>query len=192
MLPPDEVPDYYEILQISPNADSETVQRVYRLLARRFHPDNRESGSEARFREVRKAFEVLGDPARRAAYDVHHSQTRQRRWRLVTEGNAPDNDIQYDQAMRLMVLEILRSSRRLEPRHQGLLLSDLIDLTGAPREHLEYTNWYLVQKDFVARGDTSQIMITAAGIDYLEGNLERREQRRLASGQTESSSMGAH
>ena len=192
MLPPDEVPDYYEILQISPNADSETVQRVYRLLARRFHPDNRESGSEARFREVRKAFEVLGDPARRAAYDVHHSQTRQRRWRLVTEGNTPDNDVQYDQAMRLMVLEILRSSRRLEPRHQGLLLSDLIDLTGAPREHLEYTNWYLVQKDFVARADTSQIMITAAGIDYLEGNLERREQRRLASGQTESSSMGAH
>ena len=39
--------DYYETLQISKNADQETVQRVFRLLAQRFHPDNLETGDEA-------------------------------------------------------------------------------------------------------------------------------------------------
>ena len=41
--------DYYETLQISPNADPDTVHRVYRLLAQRFHPDNKETGSDVRF-----------------------------------------------------------------------------------------------------------------------------------------------
>ena len=36
--------DYYEILQISPNADQETVRRIYKIQAQRFHPDNLESG----------------------------------------------------------------------------------------------------------------------------------------------------
>ena len=36
--------DYYEILEISPNANSETVERIFRYLAMRYHPDNRETG----------------------------------------------------------------------------------------------------------------------------------------------------
>ena len=71
--------DYYEVLQISPNAEPETVHRVYRLLAQRFHPDNSESGSDARFRELTAAYEVLSDPERRAKYDVVHAQQRQAR-----------------------------------------------------------------------------------------------------------------
>ena len=37
--------DFYEVLQISPNADPDTVQRVFRLLAQLFHPDNTEQGA---------------------------------------------------------------------------------------------------------------------------------------------------
>jgi curved DNA-binding protein len=36
--------DYYEILQVSPNADQTTIERVYRLLAKKYHPDNAEEG----------------------------------------------------------------------------------------------------------------------------------------------------
>jgi uncharacterized protein YabN with tetrapyrrole methylase and pyrophosphatase domain len=43
--------DYYEVLQISANAEPETVHRVYRLLAQRFHPDNIESGDEGHVEE---------------------------------------------------------------------------------------------------------------------------------------------
>ena len=37
--------DYYEVLQISPNAEAETIQRVFRILAARYHPDNPETAS---------------------------------------------------------------------------------------------------------------------------------------------------
>ena len=37
--------DYYEDLQVSPNADQETIERVYRLLAKRYHPDNHLTGA---------------------------------------------------------------------------------------------------------------------------------------------------
>ena len=54
--------DYYEVLQISPNADQETVHRVYRLQAQRFHPDNQETGNAEAFRSISDAYQALGDP----------------------------------------------------------------------------------------------------------------------------------
>ena len=58
--------DYYELLQISPNAEPETIHRVYRLLAQRFHPDNKETGDARRFRTIHEAYTVLTDPEKRA------------------------------------------------------------------------------------------------------------------------------
>ena len=62
-----ELTDYYELLQISPNAEPETIHRVYRLLAQRFHPDNRDTGNTERFHQLSEAYQVLSDPERRAA-----------------------------------------------------------------------------------------------------------------------------
>ena len=72
-----EIPDYYEFLQISPSAEADTVHRVYRYLAARFHPDNRETGNAERFFMLTQAYEVLSDPERRAAYDVTRQTTPQ-------------------------------------------------------------------------------------------------------------------
>ena len=58
--------DYYEFLQISPNADVDTIHRVYRFLAARFHPDNPASGDAERFRLLTTAYDVLSDRVRRA------------------------------------------------------------------------------------------------------------------------------
>ena len=52
----EQLPDHYETLQISPNADPDTIHRVYRLLAQRFHPDNQETGDTARFRQITEAY----------------------------------------------------------------------------------------------------------------------------------------
>ena len=49
MTPDFPADDYYELLQISPKAEPDTIHRVFRLLAQRFHPDNQETGSEAAF-----------------------------------------------------------------------------------------------------------------------------------------------
>ena len=54
--------DYYEVLQVSPNADPDTIHRIYRLMAQRFHPDNQETGDDARFRAIHEAYVTLSDP----------------------------------------------------------------------------------------------------------------------------------
>src|SRR5881397_4022481 len=78
--------DYYEVLQISSNAEPETIHRVYRLLAQRFHPDNKETGSESRFRLITEAYQILSDPEQRARYDLVHQEQQRQRWHLVAAG----------------------------------------------------------------------------------------------------------
>src|SRR5262245_59297749 len=176
MTTTDEAIDLYETLQVSPNADSETIQRVYRLLARRFHPDNHESGDELRFRELPAAYAVLSASEQPAAYDVTYDQRRQRRWRLVSTGHSVQQNFHLEQALRLTMLEILYT-RRLSSRAAGVSLREVVELTGAPREKLEFAEWYLAQKELVTRGDSSDLMITAAGVDYLESNYEARQRQ---------------
>jgi len=174
--------DYYEILQISPNAEPETVHRVYRLLAQRFHPDNQDTGNEARFRQLTEAYEALSDPARRAKYDVNHAQQRRDRWRLVSTAAQAENDFESEQLVRLTVLEVLYTRRRVEPDKPGIFSTELEKLTGRPREHLEFTVWYLIQKKLVARSDNSVLLITADGVEYLEANYQEVLQRRRLRG----------
>ncbi len=176
---PDERPvDYYEVLQVSPSAEPETINRVYRLLAQRFHPDNRETGNEAKFRAIHEAYTVLSDPEKRVRYDVMYEQQRHDRWRLVSTGANAENDFEMEQIVRLTVLEALYTKRRVEPRDPGIFALDLEQLIGRPREHLEFTTWYLVQKKLVTRDDNSRLIITAEGAEYLERNYRANLQRK--------------
>jgi curved DNA-binding protein CbpA len=169
--------DHYETLQISPNADADTIQRVFRLLAQRFHPDNKESGNADRFRALHEAYSVLSVPEKRAQYDIHHQALRQERWRFAATGKG-DDDFEVEQQMRCTILEILYARRRAEPGNPSLSPYELSQLTGQPREHLEFTHWYLSQKKFVTRDDQSRLTITADGVDFVEqnhgGNVKRR------------------
>jgi curved DNA-binding protein CbpA len=99
--------DYYEALQISVNAEPETVHRVYRLFAQRFHPDNKETGSESRFAWLPKPTRVLSDPKLRAQYDLAHERQQKERWRLVEHGADAGNDFLSERAVRITVLEVL-------------------------------------------------------------------------------------
>jgi curved DNA-binding protein len=65
-----EFKDYYAKLGVDPAAAADDIKRAYRKLARKYHPDvSKEPQAEARFKEVAEAYEVLGDPEKRAAYD---------------------------------------------------------------------------------------------------------------------------
>jgi curved DNA-binding protein CbpA len=171
--------DYYEVLQVSPSADPETIHRVYRFLAQRFHPDNAQTGSDARFREIHEAYTVLSDPERRARYDITYQQHRKERWRLVSAGAQSENDFELEQSMRLMLLEALYTKRRLEPDEPAIFAGDLESLLGRAREQLVFTIWYLQQKKFVTRDDNSRLLITADGVEFLEHNYRRSTQLRL-------------
>lgn len=62
--------DYYDLLNVSRDANPEILKRAYRHLARRYHPDvNKEPGAEERFKEIGRAYEVLSDPEKRSRYD---------------------------------------------------------------------------------------------------------------------------
>jgi len=181
-VPSNQAVDYYEILQISPNAESDTVHRVFRLLAQRYHPDNTDTGNEAQFRVLNEAYRVLSDPEQRARYDITHAGLRQERWRLVESGAEAENNFDGERHVRLTVLEVLYTRRRLELDSPGLSPLDLEKLLGRPREHLEFTIWYLVQKKYVTRSDGAMLQITVEGVEYLENNYAANAQRRLGPG----------
>jgi curved DNA-binding protein len=170
--------DYYETLQISPNADADTIQRVFRMLAQRFHPDNADTGDADRFRALHEAYSVLSVPEKRAQYDVRHQALRQERWRFAAHMKGGD-DFELEQQMRCTILEILYARRRAEPSSPSFAPYDLQQLTGHPREHLEFTFWYLSQRKFVTRDDQSRLTITAEGVDYVEANRGANMRRRL-------------
>lgn len=170
--------DYYEVLQVSANAEPDTIHRIYRLLAQRFHPDNQESGDSDRFHQIHEAYTVLSDPERRAKYDVVYHRVRKDRWRLVSSGAESENDFEIEQIGRLTLLEALCTRRRMEPTAPSLMMSDLETLLGRPREHLDFTVWYLAQKKFVTRDDQARLQITADGVEHLEQNYRSNLQRR--------------
>jgi curved DNA-binding protein len=173
-----DIQDYYEILQISPNAEPETVHRVYRLLAQRFHPDNGDTGDEDRFRQLAEAYQILGDPEKRAQYDIIHANLRQERWRLVSANPTAEDDFESEQLARLTVLELLYIRRRTEFGDPSLSLLDLEALTGRAREHLRFTIWFLSQKKYVTQGDNGAVTIAAEGVEYLEKVSEGKSVRR--------------
>lgn len=62
--------DYYAVLGVAKNASQDEIQRAYRKLARKYHPDiNKASGAEDTFKDIGEAYEVLKDPDKRAKYD---------------------------------------------------------------------------------------------------------------------------
>ena len=64
--------DYYEILGVSRDATPEQIKKAYRRLARELHPDvaGNDPASEEKFKDVSRAYDVLGNPDKRRAYDL--------------------------------------------------------------------------------------------------------------------------
>jgi curved DNA-binding protein CbpA len=161
--------DYYETLQVGQNADLETIERVFRLLAKRYHPDNSESGDNERFREVHDAFEVLADPKIRAEYDVQYDRNKSLQWKIFEQSSAIGGQ-EEDRRIFRGVLALLYAARRKNPRAGGLGAVDLERMLGVPREHLEFPNWYLKKKGWIEVLDSGQFAITVEGIDKISAD----------------------
>jgi curved DNA-binding protein len=173
--------DHYATLQLHPSADSETVERVYRLLAKRYHPDNHVSGDAQRFNEIREAFEVLSDPDARAHYDARYEQARSEQWQIFDQATAGDGR-QDDQRLFHSILSLLYIARRRAPDKAGMAPSHLERLLGVPSEHLEFPLWYLKKRNYVEVTETGLMAITVEGVDKLgSGELSLPASRLLAS-----------
>lgn len=161
-----QLPDYYEVLQISPRADRETVERVFRHLANRYHPDNLESGNSDRFAELVNAHTVLSDPEERAKYDLQYEGLRQQRWRIFDQ-DSTQSEIVSDTRIRQALLSLLYIQRRNDSRDPGLGIVELERTLGCGTSTLEFHLWYLRENGWVERLETGMMAITAPGVDRL-------------------------
>jgi len=174
--------DYYELLQLSPNADTDTVERVFRHLAKKLHPDNRESADPERFRLVVEAHQVLSDPKARAGYDVKYQEYWNRKWKIASEAG-DGTAFGDDRETRESLLSILYVQRRRNPKNPGLGDYEMARLLGKPYELVEFHLWYLKSKGWVERLDTGMLAISALGVDQIEENrLRLRKDRLLTTG----------
>ena len=61
--------DYYDILGVSKTASDAEIKSAYRKLAKKYHPDNKETGDEGKFKDVQEAYSILGDASKRKTFD---------------------------------------------------------------------------------------------------------------------------
>jgi curved DNA-binding protein CbpA len=162
--------DYYEVLQISPNAQPETIQRVYRMLAQMYHPDNSETADVAAFNKVLEAYKVLSDPARRAGYDVEHRSVATVRWKIFDKSQAVQG-VEGEKLKRLGILSLLYNKRLHEPANPALSVVEFEQLLGCPREHLELSLWYLRESGRIQRSDNGRFTLTYQGLEFIEANM---------------------
>ena len=54
--------DYYELLGVSKTATDEEIKRAFRKLAKMYHPDNKETGDAAKFKQIGETYAILSDP----------------------------------------------------------------------------------------------------------------------------------
>lgn len=188
----EEIVDYYEVLQISPKAQPETIHRVYRMMAARLHPDNAETGDLEKFLLLTCAYEVLSDSERRAAYDAVREMQRTEPIPVFNTREFMDG-MEGELNRRLGVLSLLYNQRRMDENHPGLSVLELEKRMNFPREHLHFTAWYLKAKGYLVVEDNSDFVLTASGADYVEQHYgENKILRRLVTrGETLFSSPSA-
>jgi curved DNA-binding protein CbpA len=162
--------DYYELMQISATAEQDTISRVFRLLAARYHPDNVHTGDNEKFLLLKSAFDTLSDPVKRAVYDTEYS-FRQKAPIPVFELKEFVVGIDAEVNRRLGVLCLLYNRRRADPDKPYLSLLEFEQMMRIPREHLVFTIWYLKEKRLLRTESNADFEITADGAEFVESSL---------------------
>lgn len=157
--------DYYELLQISPNADNETIHRVFKYLAGRLHPDNAHTGNAEKFQMVKSAYDILSNSMRRREYD---SKRKEREIRPLSSAIDFMDQFEGEVNRRMAVLAVLYYRRRMCPNYPEVTLAELEERMGFPRDYLDFTLWYLAQKKLIHKADNACFALTADGVDFVE------------------------
>ena len=159
--------DYYELLQVSRLADTDTIHRIFHVLAQRYHPDNRETGNEDKFRQLAEAHAVLCDPQKRAAYDVRLAAEDKVRFKIFDSLQSTQG-VQAEIRKRQGILRLLYTKRLTDPYQPSMRGRDFAEMLGCPIEHLEFSLWFLRENAFIYRSDNNRFEITCRGVEAFE------------------------
>jgi curved DNA-binding protein CbpA len=163
-----EILDYYEFLEISPQATQETIHRVYRYLASRYHPDSSGTGDLDKFAQLSAVYKILSDPTRRAEYDTQRATHQLAIQNPLSSTIDFLDQVEGDQNRRLAVLAILYYRRRMYPSDPVVCLVEIERRMGFPRDYLDFTTWYLTKKKYITREDNADFTLTVEGVDFIE------------------------
>lgn len=159
--------NYYEVLQVSRQADTDMIHRVFHVLAQRYHPDNRETGNDDKFRQIVEAHRVLGDPELRAQHDIQLSEEDRGRLRIFDSLESTQG-VQAEIRKRQGILRLLYTKRLTDPHSPALHGRDFAEMLGCPAEHLEFSLWFLRENKLLTRTDNNQFEITWQGVEAFE------------------------
>jgi len=160
--PPENViePDYHALLRAGVAGDAESVDRLYRALAFRYHPDHRDNGDAEVFLRIREIYRILA-PSQRYQEELEVTKP------LKTTGLK--SELRGLKDKRLEVLSLLCQRRVSDYRNAYVSSSDLESLTGMSTQEAGFVLWYLREKGAVTLSDnTPGYTITAVGVDVLE------------------------
>ena len=161
--------DFYEILQLSPRADKDTIERVFRHLAKRYHPDNRDSGNSETFSGIAEAYRVLSDPEQRARYDIAYERLKAAQWRIFDQ-ETTRSEVASDARIRNAILALTYAARRNDNANPGVGSLELEHILGCPESLMGFHLWYLREQGLIQRDHSGRFAITAAGVSQV---LER-------------------
>jgi len=164
--------DHYEVLQISPNADQETIHRVYRIQAARFHPDNLQAGDAEAFRLISDAYQQLSDLRRRADYDVDYRNAQRRQARHQLDQATSPQGIDSERRKRRDVLFLLYRKRLEHPEKPSISLLEFEELMSTPRAQLDFCLCFLKEAGYLVRTDSARHTITMKGAEWVESAIE--------------------
>ena len=191
--------DYFEVLQLSPNAELGEVEAAFQSLARPFE-DSKKAGNPEAFQKLFTAYRVLGDRELRAAYEADYrtqkspaevspKQERPPSWQTSGQGSPQDSNrprqrsgtnegqsivaaLKKDaQDVRLCMLDALYKKRINDFDHPGMTILEIERSSGYPRDRLHVAAWYLREKRFI-QPDNSRYAITVEGMDEYEASGE--------------------
>jgi hypothetical protein len=165
--PDEDFVDYYEVMELSASASMETIHRIYRILAQRLHPDNVETGSNEAFKKLVEAYRILADAEKRAGFDSTRGIRQQVHWRVFDQRSATPS-VEQEQSKRRGVLKALYLKRLRELENPGMNMAELEALLGTPREHLDFTMWFLKEQGWAVRTDNGRYSITVKGVEQAE------------------------
>ena len=158
--------DYYDLMQISPNADEETIQQMFRHFAKKWHPDNQKGDSE-QFRLLVLAHKTLMNPESRAAYDLKYQRYWEVKWNLASDAS-DTKIIENDNEVREGLMSMYYVQRRNKVDDPGLGELEVARLMRVPIQLIEFHIWYLKEKGWIVRLENGQFAITAVGVDEVE------------------------
>ncbi|MEQ1906638.1 MAG: J domain-containing protein [Pirellulaceae bacterium] len=163
--------DYYELLEVSPKASIETIEKMFRFQAQKYHPDAGPTADVQKFKLLVDACHALMNPEVRTNYDLDYQKHKDELTKLVKESSEIGNDT----ADRRRLLSLFYTQRRRDRKTPGIGGATLEHLTQLPPDILEFHLWYFRDKGWIMREESGLLSITALGVDRIETMLEQAE-----------------